>query len=64
MHAPEIAEFIGTFSSAGIPDLYARVVVRRRRLATKQLALYGNDNGAKYHAVVTNRDLPAAELLA
>ena len=64
MHAPEIAEFIGTFSSSGAPDLQARVVARRRRLATKQKALYAEDAGAKYHAMVTNRDLPAGELLS
>lgn len=66
LHAPELAELSATMSSGttGVPDLSVRVVVRRRRRDDKQKALYQNDDGTTYHAVLTNRDLSAEALLS
>ena len=66
LHAPELAELSATMSSGttGVPDLSVRVVVRRRRRDDKQKALYQNDDRTTYHAVLTNRDLPAEALLS
>jgi len=67
LHAPELAEFVFDLSSSesGVADLETRVVVRRRRHDSKQKALYEDDDGTTYHAVLTNRgDLDAPALLS
>lgn len=63
MHAPEIAEFPWTLRFEDGEQMTVRIVVRRRRIATPQRALYADDDGAKYHASATNRTNLRAHLV-